>query len=893
MSKTLRIATWNANGLLQKLALLELFLNKEKIDICLISETHLKKDLVVNVNGYSCYHATHPTDRAKGGSSVFLRNTIKHCVDPKVEEDSVQMVSVNIQLINKGDFKISAVYYPPKFNLKKEDYAKLFHALKHHFIVGGDFNAKNTFWGSRLTNTKGKELFKAACQFKAEILSGGAPTYWPTDVNKIPDLIDFYLVKGISSGYIEVRNSEDLFSDHSPVVLIINEEVVAQPKMLRLTNNRTDWGLFRHLLEESIDLQVPLKDSLQLDEEVLRFNSNVQKAAWLSTPKSSSRQKQKLFIISPEVKELLMKKRKARKTWQRARTAENKKTLNRLCNDLKELIKKEKNESLGNFLSNVTAQKDTDYSLWKCAKSFKRPNIQSSPIRRQDGSWAKSAKDKADTFAEHLEATFQPLPQQTVDESIILVQKEDRSELKKVSLKELREEIKNNLSAKKAPGFDLITGQIIKELPEKATRKLQHLINSAFRLGYVPSLWKVAEVIMIPKSDKSTTDPKTYRPISLLPVISKLFEKLFLKRMKPLLEERGLIPDHQFGFRERHSTIEQVHRITNKIEKALEENKICSAVFLDVAQAFDKVWHKGLECKLHRDLPEEYYLLLRSYLHDRYFRVKQESEYSSLRKIAAGVPQGSVIGPILYLLFTRDLPNSKETMLATFADDTAVLAEGNDVKQASRKLQSTIKEVYDWTKRWRIKLNESKSVHINFTNRKIENYKIFIGEQEIPYSNKVKYLGMTLDAKLNWKEHVKKKKDQLNLKLRKMHWMIGRSSQVTVQNKLLLYKQILRPVWTYGIQLWGCTKKSNMNIIQTFQNKVLRGIVDAPWYIRNDNLHRDLGVELVSDVVTRTSVSHERKMKFHTNKGILKLVKEAPQQLRRLKRLKPCDLVKD
>ncbi|MGR0295350.1 RNA-directed DNA polymerase, partial [Klebsiella pneumoniae] len=114
-------------------------------------------------------------------------------------------------------------------------------------------------------------------------------------------------------------------------------------------------------------------------------------------------------------------------------------------------------------------------------------------------------------------------------------------------------------------------------------------------MKYVPVLWKTAEVIMILKPSKEPTEKKSYRPISLLPVISKLFEKLFLKRLSPLLEERNLLPHHQFGCRQRHSTVEQVHRITHEIEKVLEEKKICSAVFLDVAQAFDKVWHEGLE----------------------------------------------------------------------------------------------------------------------------------------------------------------------------------------------------------------------------------------------------------------------------------------------------------
>ena len=162
--------------------------------------------------------------------------------------------------------------------------------------------------------------------------------------------------------------------------------------------------------------------------------------------------------------------------------------------------------------------------------------------------------------------------------------------------------------------------------------KLTHLFNAALRLRYVPMQWKIAEVIMIPKPGKPPEDRTSYRPISLLPCISKLFEKLLLQRLMPIIEEKQLIPSHQFGFRNKHSTIDQVYRITDVIERALEEKKICAAIFLDVAQAFDRVWHQGLEYKLDKYLPQQMSQILHSYITDRYFRVKHSEEYSDLKK---------------------------------------------------------------------------------------------------------------------------------------------------------------------------------------------------------------------------------------------------------------------
>ena len=177
-----------------------------------------------------------------------------------------------------------------------------------------------------------------------------------------------------------------------------------------------------------------------------------------------------------------------------------------------------------------------------------------------------------------------------------------------------------------------------------------------------------------------------------------------------------MIPIHQFGFRERHSTIEQVHRITDIIEKALEDKMICSAVFLDAAKAFDKVSHEGLLEKLKLLFPKEYTEVLKSYLSNRYFRIKQGSSYSQLKEINAGIPQGSILGPVVYLLFTKDLPTPSNCTIATFANDTAILTVAKNENDSTAFLQTAVDEVLSWTKKNRIHLNSSKSVHVDFTN---------------------------------------------------------------------------------------------------------------------------------------------------------------------------------
>jgi hypothetical protein len=153
----------------------------------------------------------------------------------------------------------------------------------------------------------------------------------------------------------------------------------------------------------------------------------------------------------------------------------------------------------------------------------------------------------------------------------------------------------------------------------------------------------------------------------------------------------------------------------------LEYNDMKSvAVFLDIAQALDRVWQRGLLHKLRSTLPDHIYLLLKSYLTNQHFCVRQEDSYSELKLIKTGVPQGSVLGSVLYLLYIKDVPTTSNSTMATFADDTTVMAIGETVDISTRKLQSAVNKVAIWKRKWRIKLNKPKSVHIDFTNNKIK-----------------------------------------------------------------------------------------------------------------------------------------------------------------------------
>ena len=170
---------------------------------------------------------------------------------------------------------------------------------------------------------------------------------------------------------------------------------------------------------------------------------------------------------------------------------------------------------------------------------------------------------------------------------------------------------------------------------------------------------KLAQIKMLPKPGKGPHQTASYRPISLLPVFSKILEKIIYDRIKPIIEKEKLTPDYQFGFRNKHSMIEQIHRLINEIILALENKQYCAALFVDIEKAFDKINHESLLQTIRKQFPEQIHQLIKFYLSSRTFVIKIKDTYSEVKDIKAGVPQGSVLGPILYTLYTANIPITK------------------------------------------------------------------------------------------------------------------------------------------------------------------------------------------------------------------------------------------
>jgi hypothetical protein len=192
-------------------------------------------------------------------------------------------------------------------------------------------------------------------------------------------------------------------------------------------------------------------------------------------------------------------------------------------------------------------------------------------------------------------------------------------------------------------------------------------------------------------------------------------------------------------------------------------------------------------------------------------------------------------------------------------------------------------------KKWKIKVNESKSSHITFTLQKGHCPAVNINQTIIPETEAVKYLALHFDCGLNWKEHIARKRKQSDLKTKEINWLKGKKkSHLSIENKLHIYKEVIKPIWSYGIEVWGCASKSNIVITQRSQSKILRSIANAPWYVSNHTLHTDFNIPYVSDVIHERINKHYIKLEAHPSPLLEPLLQ--PVNNRRLKRCWPFDL---
>ena len=369
--------------------------------------------------------------------------------------------------------------------------------------------------------------------------------------------------------------------------------------------------------------------------------------------------------------------------------------------------------------------------------------------------------------------------------------------------------------------------------------------------GVYPDKLKIAKVIPIYKKG-SKSDVSNYRPISILSCLNKIFEKLLCKRLYKFLTSKNCFYKYQFGFRENHSTLQALIETVDSIKLDIDNNNIVCGIFADLSKAFDTVDHSILIKKLDyygiRGIAKE---LISSYLTNRKQFVLVNGSKSKYLPITCGVPQGSVLGPLLFLLFINDIVNScPAAKLVIFADDTSVFFSNKNINQLIIQAEQTLKQLMKWFEANRLTLNTSKSNFIIFrtVQRKIVDLpeKINVCGKNVYRTDKIKYLGVLIDEHLTWKHHITELRNSLR---RYFPIFYNIRSYLQLENCRSIYYAYLYSRIKYGIPIYGMANAGDLKPIQTLQNKLMKVLLNKNYLFSTDQLHTDLKILKIDDIL--------------------------------------------
>ncbi|GFW94086.1 probable RNA-directed DNA polymerase from transposon X-element [Trichonephila clavipes] len=441
----------------------------------------------------------------------------------------------------------------------------------------------------------------------------------------------------------------------------------------------------------------------------------------------------------PEIKSKIHQRNRLRKFWQRSRCPSIYSEFRTLS---REIAKDIKSHSQTQWEKHIEALSPEDNTLWRKSSLLRKPFRSIPPLKGALGSTAITPIEKAEVIADSLQEQFEP--NHVAD--------------REVFDQRIHEEVANFLATPHVQEIEPTTPtevltyvQRIK--PKKSPDLIKFQINN-----YFPDSWKTTVVIPLLKPDKNPELAQNYRPISLLSCLSKVYEFVLLQRLNQHCAAANFIIPQQCGFRPKCSTVHQLLRVTELIHSGFAKHEATGILFLDIAKAFDKIWHDGLLIKLIRlDFPAPLIKSIHSFLSHRSFRVRVDRILSSPRPIRSGLPQGSLSSPLLFTLYVNDIPQTDSSHLAMFADDTAVISQNKRFSVVISNLQHYISSLELWLNDWKIKVNASKSACLMFTRRSrlpVGLTPVTIFGQPVPWVNVARYLGLFLDAKLTFAYHI-------------------------------------------------------------------------------------------------------------------------------------------
>ncbi|MEL7079500.1 MAG: reverse transcriptase family protein, partial [Cyanobacteria bacterium J06582_2] len=672
----------------------------------------------------------------------------------------------------------------------------------------GDLNYRHISWPNKI-HRAGRQLYPSEGKLLMEIMDDHSLTQlvnFPTREAATLDLVITTTPDKFQDIYSPYK-----FSDHSAVKCTLSktESIRERGKRMIKKYNQGDFDKIREEATEfahttylnGMENKRDLKENWDL---IMSFiNDTIEKNIPVKVTKQNS-----LPWVTNRIRRLIRRRDKAHK---KSKITGNTSNWKKLQAKITKEVKVAREKYLKISLENA---KENPKKFWKYIKSVKK-EAQHIPALKYNANLIETSKEKANTFNDQFTKIFTKQIFDTVPLNIPRIPKMDAINVTSEGVFRLLK----NLNGNKAAGPDEIHPKLLGEISSEFTPILTHFFKQSLATNSVPSVWETATICpLFKKGDRS--DPANYRPVSLTSIVCKMLEHIISSSIMKHLENHNIITDKQHAFRKYHSCETQLCTVVNDWAKELDKGNQVDIFFLDLEKAFDTVPHELLKSKLHMYGIDKITLnWIDSFLCQRRQRVRVEGEYSEWSKVESGVPQGSVLGPLLFSIYMNDIIETIDSEIRLFADDCVVYRSIKNVQDA-KLLQKDIQTLENWANKWEMRFQPHKCHIMHLTrNRTIMQTKYTLKKTILNIVENTKYLGVTISKDLRWNTHINKACTKANNLLNLLRRNLNSSDQ---QSKEMAYNSCIRPVLEYASSVWDPHQDTLKQEVERVQKRAAR-----------------------------------------------------------------------
>lgn len=811
--------------------------------VLVISETWLRDCDAdyFNLPGYLPYLASR-NNGIGGGVAVYISKGFDHNL---VAVHNTDYYSVWLEVVNFGSLKkcmIGGYYRPPQFHV--QDFLKALDTDLNKFgcnnaIIAGDFNININEQSCVST------LYRITCNGNGFSILNSIPTR-TTDTSST--IID-HVVSNLTNVRVTIHTINNPISDHC--ILIFKTDIP------QVQSNKVQHKIDTPKLMKFIDKKLknfPFIASIDVNFKVEFIVNALSNSISEATIVTASKKKYKYNMSPWASTEFLELVRERDKLYKKYKKKSYNVCLKQQLNDKNNQITNMKRQLYSKYYVNKFHDcRGNSNVMWKTINEIlgKTSRFQTVPetIISSAGETLDNPTLIADKFCDHFANVGQSL-----SSSIISYPTDHINKLQTLSwstsnffLSPVNEEeialIINGLQ-KNSPGHDHITATIVKQCKHLLLPLLVEVINQSFISATYPNILKIAKVIPLFKAgDRKVMN--NYRPISVLSVIDKIFERTIKTRLVEYLEQKQILYAHQYGFRKNLNTTAAALSLLNNIRQAVDHNKFSSAIFIDLCKAFDMVNHEILLEKLEyygiRGIPLK---LIESYLSNRTQIVKIGGFESDLKPIKLGVPQGSVLGPILFLIYLNDLGNLKLNGMPTlFADDTVLSYDHSvSLKVLLKFMQEDLNTLSEYLRLNKLSINSGKTNYVIFCSPhfRYEDLDITLKIDNAPINKVscVKYLGLYIDEHLKWNVHISK----IINKILPIVGVLRRLGGMPIEIKKSVYNAFINSHLQYLSAVWGIADKTYLYPLQLIQNRAIKCIFNLNYFTPTKEIYASTNI---------------------------------------------------